>query len=517
MNKLGAQFLAASISLALCFAILFAFRTALVETLRPFLFDYALLNMSEEDKRELYDEIGKGVLALWDTVPEPLVGKIGRRNRDGVYKQAPIRFNNAGMRSERPYRPKPEGVFRLICLGDSMVFGSGGAEADRYCDQMEAFYARGRILVDGKRIEAYALGLPSWTAVQEATYLSSRISAYDPDVILVLATSNDITDGDAVTGAGTTTHDFSPEHRDWGSAFFSNFAGAPFGVLAPGPLNGDLVPEARARWRKAMSAMKRLTELQHRRDRMILHSVMQLDNYYFTEIYKDYFQEFGIEAPLLITSHFPKAGGTSLPHDMHPNRAGHGIFAAHYIHALDRLGWVSVPSDALPELHERLSLDFQHPPDPARLNRLREEFQNGVLRSSLDFRNMTRIDTRSFLGGLLPDSPGKAGLRSPPWATVRSAFVLKRSPESRAVEVEIKIPQRPELFPFQLDVFLDGERVRTYEFADGESGSHTLRADLPPAGDSGMAVEVLLETDSYFTGIDDHRMKSFRLLAARVE
>jgi hypothetical protein len=94
---------------------------------------------------------------------------------------------------------------------------------------------------------------------------------------------------------------------------------------------------------------------------------------------------------------------------------------------------------------------------------------------------------------------------------------LKRSPQSRAVEVEIDIPQRPELFPFQLDFFLDGTRVQTYEFADGESGIHTLRADLPSAGGIGMAVEILFETDSYFTEIDDHRMKSFRLLAARVE
>ncbi|MBW2668073.1 MAG: SGNH/GDSL hydrolase family protein, partial [Deltaproteobacteria bacterium] len=481
MKKLGAQLLAASISLVLCFAILYAFRLALVETLRPFLFDYALLNMSEEDRRALYDEIGKGTLALWDTTPEHLVGKIGRRNRESVYKQAPVRFNNAGMRSEKPYRPKPAGVFRLICLGDSMVFGTGGAETDRYCDQIEAFYSSNRILVDGKRIETYAIGLPSWTAVQEATYLSSRISAYDPDVILVLTTSNDITDGDAVTGAGTTTHDFSPEHRDWGSAFFSNFAGAPFGVLAPGPLNTDLVPEARARWRKAMTAMKHLTELQHRRDRMILHSLMQLENHYFTEIYKDYFQKSGIEAPLLITSHFPKEGETSLPHDSHPNRAGHGIYAAHYVHALDRLGWVPVGSDALPELYENSSLDFEHPPDSEKLNRLRGEFEKAVLQSTLDFTEMKRIDTRSFLGGLLPHALGKAGLRSPPWATVRSAFALKRSPESRAVEVEIEIPQRPELFPFQLGFFLDGTRVQTYEFAVDESGKHTLRADLPPA------------------------------------
>jgi hypothetical protein len=517
MKKLSAQLIAAAISLALCFAILYAFRLALLETLRPFLFDYALMNMSEEDRRALYDEIGKGTLALWDTTPEHLVGKIGRRNRDSVYKKAPIRFNNAGLRSEKPYRPKPEGVFRVVCLGDSMVFGSGGPERDRYCDQIEAFYASKGILVDGKRIETYAIGLPSWTAVQEATYLSSRISDYDPDVILMLSTSNDITDGDGVTGAGTTTHDFSPEHRDWGSAFFSNFSGAPFGVFWPGPLNSDLVPEARARWHKAMSALKHLTELQHRRDRMILHSLMQLEHQYISEIYKKFFRESGIDAPLLITSHLPNAEDTSLPHDSHPNRAGHGLYAAHYIHALDRLGWVRVTPDALPELHEELSLDLEHPPDPEKLERLRKEFHRGVLQSSLDFRKLKPIYTRSFIGGLLPHSPGRAGLRSPPWGTLRSAFALKRSPESRAVEVEIEIPPRTELFPFRLDFFLDGTRVETYEFAEDESGRHTLRADLPPAGDIAMAVEILLEPDSYFTEIDDHRMRSYRFLNARVE
>lgn len=517
MKRILFHAVAASLSLGVCLAALYLFTPALARILRPMLLDYAFASMSDEDRRRMYDEIAADVDAVWDVVPEPLVARIGRRGSVTVIKQAEVRFNNAGMRSARPYLPKDARTFRIVCLGDSMVFGSGAPEPDRFCDQIEQFYRDRGVRAEGKRIQAYAVGLPSWTAVQEATYLSSRITAYDPDVILVLTMSNDIADLSGVTGVGTLTNDFSPEHRNRGSGVFSNYAGMPFGSLAPGPLNTDLVPEARDHWRKAMSALGRLTNLQRSRGKRILHSVMQLDNFYFTEVYKAYFQQLGIDAPMIVTDFF-RSEGNQLAHDAHPNRSGHTILSSHYIRAMDALGWIPLDASLLPELHDGLTLDFERPADPEELERLRREFADSVLRTSLDFNRFERGDVRSFLGGLMPARRGAKAYDSPPWASVRSGFALRRPSQARALRVTLRLPARVELFPFRLELRLDGHPAGSWEFTEpSEAGLHTLVAELPPLVPGAEALEVLLETDSYFTEIHDPRMKSFELLSARVE
>jgi hypothetical protein len=465
----------------------------------------------------MYDDIAADVDAMWDVVPEPLVARIGQRNSVTVLKQAEVRLNNVGMRSSRRYLPKDERTYRIVCLGDSMVFGSAAPEPDRFCDQIEQFYRERKVLAEGKRIESYAVSLPSWTTVQEATYLASRITSYDPDVILVLTTSNDITDLSGVTGVGTLTHDFSPEHRDWGSAVYSNYAGALFGSLSPGPLNTDLVPEARKRWTKAMSALGRLTELQHRRGKHILHSVMFFNDTATTEIYTTYFQELKIDAPMIVTDYF-RSEGNQLPHDAHPNRSGHAILSAHYLRAMDALDWVPLAPAALPELHEGLTLDFEHAPDAEGLQRLRREFAETVLREALDFARFDRGGTRSLLGGIFPDQRGRKAYQTPPWASVSSGFALRRPRQASTLQVTIRLPAVLELFPLHLELFVDGQLTDAYDFEQpGEAGLHRLDAALPASTAGAEAVEVLLRTDSYFTRIRDPRMRSFQLISASVE
>jgi hypothetical protein len=187
-----------------------ALRSQIVQRLmRPALLDYMAANLDEQSRNELYEELAKSEGTLWDTVPDVLVGRLAKRQGEFRYKQSVVRTNNAGLRSALPYTLKRPGVFRIVCLGDSMVFGEGGLEEDRFCDQVERFYSEQGIRPDDKRIETYALGLPSWTLLQEARYLSRRLTAYDPDLIVVLTTANDITDSFGVTGKGTLTTKFT--------------------------------------------------------------------------------------------------------------------------------------------------------------------------------------------------------------------------------------------------------------------------------------------------------------------
>ena len=226
--------------------------------LRPALLHYLLDNLSDARRAELYESLAARAGQFYDAVPEPSVGRLGKRGVVTRYRGAEVRINNAGMRSSTDYRAKPKGIFRIVCLGDSYVFGTGGPEEDRFCDQIGEFYRSRDIRAGGKAIETYALGLDSWTLVQEATYLSSRISAYDPDVILQLSVSNDITPLAGVNGLGMATYEFSPEARQWGSGLFSNQAARYFGERNFSALAWSLSPQSRKEWDRAFSGPRPL-------------------------------------------------------------------------------------------------------------------------------------------------------------------------------------------------------------------------------------------------------------------
>ena len=486
-------------------------------TLHDQLLQVVMLSLTEEERDALYRQVAASATGMWDVVPDPLVARLARRDAVVTQAQVEVRTNNAGLRSSRPFTKKDPDSFRIVCLGDSYVFGQGAPETDRFCDQIEAFYRDRGITARGKAIETYAVGIGGWTAVQEATYLSTRISAYEADVVLVLTVMNDISDNVGVTGAGTTTLAFSPEHRDWGSATFSNQAGLRFGLRRQTALSTDLSPEARARWRKAMRALARLSEAQTRRGGKILNSVSLGDNersVYFAELYKRFYSEHGPATPFVVTSSF-RSEQTKLPHDSHPNRRGHAIYAGHYIHMLHHLGWLSVPEGQLPPLDPRLTLETDPAPDVDQLESRRRDFIRRHLRSSLDFTRLDPQDTMGFLGGILPDEIGAGALDAPPWASVRSGFLLRREDPRRAASavVEIRVPPLPELFPFRVEMFLGGQSAGTFEYAEpGSTGRYVLEAPLETPGEE--VVEIVLRTASYHCEIDDPRMKSFQLISA---
>ena len=97
-------------------------------------------NLSEEQKQQLYQDVAGMSATLWDATPEPHVAVLGRRNHETVDKGVKVRINNAGFRSSRSFEPRSPENFRIVCLGDSFVFGTGAPEADRFCDQLEGYY-----------------------------------------------------------------------------------------------------------------------------------------------------------------------------------------------------------------------------------------------------------------------------------------------------------------------------------------------------------------------------------------
>lgn len=95
--------------------------------------------------------------------------------------------NELGLRGPLPELPKPEDVYRILLLGDSVAFGTG-------LERLEAFPAllRGHLAGREPRIElidASAEGYTPWTQLQ---YYLTRGAALEPDLVLVAFCMNDV-------------------------------------------------------------------------------------------------------------------------------------------------------------------------------------------------------------------------------------------------------------------------------------------------------------------------------------
>ena len=478
-------------------------------------FQYATKYLPRSLQRAVLNQLAAEVRGIYDAVPEPDVGRILQRNIIKMHGRTEIVSNNAGMRDRRTYFSKPNNIYRIVCLGDSYVFGEGGKEEDRLGNQLEEILERIGSTGEGKPIEVYSLGISSWSTINEATYLTSRLSDYDPDLIVIFMVSNDLGSTLGVTGYGSATNIFSPEYRKDGSGIFPIYAPQKFGVLKSNFLSYDLGPECRMRWKKAFKALKRLEKLQFARNKEML--LLVLKNPYFIPLVIYHHNQWQLQTPLLITDYLMEKEAI-LPHNPHPSRRGHEIIANHVLHFLARSGWLEVKEDELLPLHPNLNLQIKHPIKKEEIIALRKKLAERFLPDGIDFQRLVIDDLEAILGGIIPAKFPPHALESPPFGTVKSGILLKRKPDASRVIIEIETPPFPELYPFRLDMYLQGDLKATLSLSTtAEAGKHTLSGEIPPLDDEEPEVEILLRVNSYWSEINDARMKSYRLLSIRQE
>jgi len=481
---------------------------------REAFFRYAATHMSAEQKKEFYALLAQNMSgSIWEAIPEPLVGRVLQMNIKKTSKQAEIVSNAAGMRSKRPYVPKEKNRFRILVLGDSMVMGTGGKEEDRWGDQIEEILHNLGVKVDGKEIEVYSVGIGSWSALHEATYLSHRISDYAPDIVLVMMVRNDMNDNAGVMGIGQATYGFTPEHRQDGSGVLVDYwPRLHFGFVAKNVLAAGMGPESTARWTKAFQAWKRLETLVDQTGGRMVLSVLRSGSP-FLELSKYYYAKSNMKSPFMITEYFDER----LPHDPHPNRAGHRILAVHYLHVLAKLGWIPVRQADLPPLHPELRTDIDYPADAEKSIALQKDIAHTILHEEIVFDNLSKENIRAILGGIYPGSEDNR-LRTYPFGTLKSTFLLRPKPNARYVLLQIEVPPYVELYPFQVKMHVDGELAATLTLdTKDQAGRHIIKGAIPRRDGPQIALEVMLRTDAYWTTINDFTMKSYRLISVKQE
>ena len=102
-------------------------------------------------------------------------------------------INSAGYRDLERAIPRPEGVRRAVCLGDSFTWGVGVLFDDAWPQRLE----RGLALERGEAWEAVVLAEPGLGAVQLTSRLASEGFVYEPDVVVLAWVLNDSEDQDA--------------------------------------------------------------------------------------------------------------------------------------------------------------------------------------------------------------------------------------------------------------------------------------------------------------------------------
>jgi lysophospholipase L1-like esterase len=160
----------------------------------------ALAKTRPEDPQDF----AAGVLAWMDINPVPLVAdpELLWRNRPGSQKTQPINPEAYGRPASwsvsidaRGYRSGPPdlkadhpGVYRVLCVGDSITYGFNVDTVDTYPKQLEALLAQ---RYPGRRFEVINAGVPGWSWLQGRRYLELEGLALRPDVVVIGHGTND--------------------------------------------------------------------------------------------------------------------------------------------------------------------------------------------------------------------------------------------------------------------------------------------------------------------------------------
>lgn len=99
------------------------------------------------------------------------------------------RHNSLGFRGEDITIEKPEGVFRIVCLGASTTYGDGVASyLDAYPYQLQQYLHEQGFT----RVEVINAGVPGYTTWELLINFEFRVLDLDPDLVIVYEGVNDV-------------------------------------------------------------------------------------------------------------------------------------------------------------------------------------------------------------------------------------------------------------------------------------------------------------------------------------
>ena len=120
--------------------------------------------------------------------PDPELGWVPRADITGTYIRFPASFktNSQGLRDREYELAKPAGTRRIVVIGDSHTWGYGVNNDEIYTEKLES------LLAD---TEVVNLGVTAYSLWQEVGYFRRKGLTYEPDILIVGFTQNDVEQG----------------------------------------------------------------------------------------------------------------------------------------------------------------------------------------------------------------------------------------------------------------------------------------------------------------------------------
>jgi lysophospholipase L1-like esterase len=125
---------------------------------------------------------------------------------NAVWDFTVLSTNGEGIRADYPTRAKPDGTFRIVCLGDSVTFGyrvpvvwpDKPTEYDRSWVPFPALIEKElRAANLNRRIEVFPMAVPGYTTHQGLAWLKRDIDTLKPDMVITSFGWNDASLSDA--------------------------------------------------------------------------------------------------------------------------------------------------------------------------------------------------------------------------------------------------------------------------------------------------------------------------------
>lgn len=135
------------------------------------------------------DEAGGrySLFGLVEASPYPDVVYQLKPDLDGLFRDRPVRTSSHAFRGPEVPVAKPDGVYRIVALGDSHLFGWGVGQEETYCSRLQE-------LLDSAapgRFEVLNFGVPGYNTTMEVATFEHRALAFDPDLVVLHFVGND--------------------------------------------------------------------------------------------------------------------------------------------------------------------------------------------------------------------------------------------------------------------------------------------------------------------------------------
>jgi hypothetical protein len=285
-------------------------------------------------------------------------------NTRGIFKGTFFRTNSFGIRGPEYAMPKPDGVFRIVVIGDSFTMGSGVREEEAYPALLETMLNDTK---PGRRYEVINLGLGGLNLKGSVTRLEQIGLRYQPDMIAYGWTYNDI-EGPSyretgVDGWWNPGHDSASYLMRWIQPRWQSIRD----TFLPGP--GSYVYELDenyfrnpAAWDDFTADLGRLADDIHREHTcgaVLVHTGLHsLNGFHPFLRHYEAIERAATERRLTTIQSFPSYEGMNARSlwvsavDSHPNAAGHVVLARVLMAGLNGLPprcWLAkVPSTGVP-------------------------------------------------------------------------------------------------------------------------------------------------------------------------